>query len=52
MSQIETVATRAVFHLQYSSRKAAQYIVGEVPSTTFEDALKMIDKVARPQKKG
>lgn len=36
---------RAVFELQYNSRKAARFIQEEVPNVKFEDAMATITKV-------
>lgn len=47
---VETAATKAVFVLQYNTNRAAQFICAEVPRTSFEDAVKAIDTVARPSK--
>jgi hypothetical protein len=51
MSQVEEVAIRAVYQLQYSSRKAATFVVGEVPTATFEQALEVVNRVVRHQKR-
>ena len=48
---VEAAAVKAVFHLQYNSEAAANFVKSEVPATSYEMALQAINKVARPSKK-
>lgn len=52
-NQVEEVAIRAVYQLQYNTNKAARFVVGEVPAASFELALETINRVVRtsPQAK-
>lgn len=46
---VELAAHRAVFHLQYNSRKAARFVCGEVPTTSIDEASAAIDWTVRAQ---
>lgn len=46
-TQVEAAAIRAVYELQYNTNKAARFVVGEVPTASFELALETINGVVR-----
>lgn len=46
-SAVEEAAIRAVYELQYNTQKAARFIVNEVPSTSMEFAVSVVNSVVR-----
>lgn len=50
-TQLEDVAIKAVYIHQYNSSKAARYVCSEVPSTSYDLALEVINRITKPTKK-
>lgn len=51
IADIETAAYRAVYDLQYATPAAIKYIRAEVPTASFDEAQKVLNKIVRPTKK-
>ena len=49
-SVMVNAATRAVYELQYNSRKAARFVCEEVPTASFDEAMAVIGQVVRRTK--
>jgi hypothetical protein len=48
---VEEAAYRAIYALQYSTNKAVLFVQAEVPSTPYDMALDVINRIVRPQGK-
>jgi hypothetical protein len=48
---VEDAAIKAVYDLQYNSSRAARFVMGEVPKTSYEMAINTINRVVRPTPK-
>jgi len=47
---MQDAAYRAVYELQYNSRKAARFVCDADPTATFDDALAVIAQIVRRTK--
>jgi len=50
-TQVEDAAIKAVYALQYNTNRAARFVVGEVPSISYEAAVETINRIVRQTKK-
>lgn len=47
---MKDAAIRAVYELQYNSRKAARFVCDAEPTASFEDAMAVIAQIVRSSK--